>query len=251
MSDVARPAGDDMGLDALEQRIGHVFGNRQMLIDALTHRSFSSESALPCGDNEVLEFLGDAVLAFDVCDRLFRRFPGLDEGRLSKHKHVLVRASMLAEWARELDLGAHLRLGRGERKSGPPNERILANVFEALLAAVHLDGGLDAARRLLDIVLEPRIQALDAENPVTDWKSLLQERAQSLSLGTPAYRTLDSGGPAHQKTFHVAVSVGDEDLGTGTGPTKRGAHQAAARNAMARLDADPEASHGAGVETTR
>lgn len=233
--------GEGGDLEALEQRLGHAFADRRILLEALTHRSFASESSQPCPDNEVLEFLGDAILAFDVCDRLYRRFPGLDEGRLSKHKHVLVRAATLAEFARELDLGAHVRLGRGERKSGPPNERILANVFEAVLAAVHLDGGLEAARRLLDLVLEPRIQALDAENPVTDWKSLLQERTQALGKGTPEYRTVDATGPDHQRVFQVAVVLAGDELAVGTGTTKRGAHQVAARLALERLGGPPPA----------
>jgi ribonuclease-3 len=229
---------DGMDLEGLQQKLGHVFRDRDLLIAALTHRSYAHESQKPCTDNESLEFLGDAVLSFDVCDRLFRRFPGLDEGRLSKHKHLLVRASTLADCARDLELGRHVRLGRGERKSGSPNERILANVFEAVVAAVHVDGGLDAVRQLLDRVLDPRLDGLDADNPVTDWKSLLQERTQSLALGTPVYRTVDEIGPDHQRVFNVVVLVGERELATGTGCTKRSAHQVAARRALEQLNAE-------------
>ena len=229
----------EAALKALQERLGHVFTDRDLLVAALTHRSFAHEAPQPCRDNESLEFLGDAIIAFDVCDRLFERFPGLDEGRLSKHKHLLVRASTLADCARDLQLGMHVRLGRGEKKNGEPNERILANVFEAIVAAVHIDGGLEAARRLLGCVMDSRMDALDAANPVTDWKSLLQERAQSLLRGTPTYRTIDEIGPDHRRTFHVVVLVGDDELGAGSGATKRAAHQMAARKALERLNGLP------------
>ena len=232
---MTEPRPEEEALAALQERLGHAFSDRALLVASLTHRSYAHEAQQPCTDNESLEFLGDAVISFDVCDRLFERFPGLDEGRLSKHKHLLVRASTLADCARELKLSDHVRLGRGERKNGEPNEKILANVFEAVVAALHLDGGLPAARRLLAGVMEHRIDALDATNPVNDWKSLLQERAQALLLGTPTYRTIDEVGPDHRRIFHVAVLVGDEELGAGTGATKRAAHQVAARKALERL----------------
>ena len=230
-------SGDDaMQLEALEGKLGHAFADRALLIAALTRRAFALESGKACPHNEAMEFLGDAVLAFEVCDRLYRRFPGLDEGRLSRHKHLLVQASTLADCARDLELDQHVRLGGGERKAGTPNERILANVFEAVLAAVHLDGGLDAVRRLLDRVLDPRIAVLDGENPAQDWKNLLQERTQSLGLGLPVYRTVDEIGPDNQRVFHVVVEVAQEEMATGAGGTKRAAHQLAARVALQRLD---------------
>ncbi len=222
----------------LEARLGHVFERRELLVQALTHRSFAHESAVACPDNESLEFLGDAVLAFDVSERLFRAFPHLDEGRLSKHKHVLVRSSLLSACASDLGLAPHVRLGRGEIKAGSPNERILANVFEAVIAAVLLDGGLDAARRVLGRIFDPRIAAVDPDNPLNDWKSLLQERTQALGMGTPAYRISGEDGPDHQRVFHVVVSAGGRDLGEGSGPTKRAAHQVAARRALEGLSGD-------------
>jgi ribonuclease-3 len=223
-------------LERLEGVLGHAFADRDLLVRALTHRSYSHESQRPCDDNESLEFLGDSILAFHVCDRLYSQFPGLDEGRLSKHKHLLVRAATLAEVARELDLASFVRLGRGERKTGHVNDRILANVLEALIAAIHLDGGLQASRGLLDRVLATRMAGLDASNPITDWKSLLQERTQGLGLGTPVYRTVAATGPDHQRTFDVVVAVGERELGVGSGMTKRAAHQVAARAALQSLD---------------
>ena len=220
------------GLLALEARLGYSFACRDILVKALTHRSFAHESPVPCADNEAMEFVGDAILAFDVSERLFRAFPHLDEGRLSKHKHVLVRSSLLATCAGEMGLATHVRLGRGEVKAGAPNERILANVFEAVIAAVFLDGGLDSARALLGRLFDPRIAALDPDNPKNDWKSLLQERTQAVGLGTPVYRILSEDGPDHQRTFRVSVSAGGRDLADGEGLTKRAAHQMAAQRAL-------------------
>ena len=131
-------------LDALQELIGHRFEDRFLLLKAVTHRSFAHEvTDGNCEDNEALEFLGDAILSFVLADRLFKRFPGLDEGRLSKHKSMIEKASTLAAVARDMKLGTYMRLGRGERRSGgASNDKILSNSFEALIAATH--GQVDA-----------------------------------------------------------------------------------------------------------
>lgn len=223
-------------LSAFQERIGHVFDDESLLLTALTHRSYAHEASGEVGDNESFEFLGDAVLGFLVADRLFRRFPGLDEGRLSKHKAMIEKAVSLAEAAAELELGSFLRLGRGEdRGGGAQNTRILANGFEAVLAAIFLDAGLEAAGGFVDRLLGARMAELDPENPINDWKSALQEMTQGLGEGTPAYDVYDETGPDHDKRFHVRALLGGRTLGEGEGFTKRAAQQVAARLALERL----------------
>lgn len=226
-------AGPD--LPALEVALGYGFRDRELLLRALTHRSFAHEEAEPCRDNEALEFLGDSILAFDVADRLYHLFPGLDEGRLSKHKHLLVRSSTLAAAARRLDLGRHVRLGRGERRAGAGNERILSNVLEAVIAAVYLDGGIGAAHAFIGLALADVLESLDAAHPASDAKSTLQEFAQARGLGTPEYRVIEEAGPDHEKWFRVIVLVGGDEFAEGTGGTKRAAQQVAARQALERI----------------
>jgi ribonuclease-3 len=224
-------------LRELEERLGHVFRNRQLLVTAMTHSSFANEATPPCADNEALEFLGDAVLTFDVADRLYGLFPHLDEGRLSRHKHLLTCRATLADVALELGLANHLRLGRGETRMSAPNARILANLFEAVVAAIHLDAGLEAARSFIERALASRMAALDPDNPVIDWKSAFQERTEKHGLGTPTYRLIEASGPDHARTFRVAACVGGRDVAEGTGPSKRSAHQAAARLALQEIEA--------------
>jgi ribonuclease-3 len=224
-------------LDALEEAIGYRFNDRGLLVVAVTHRSFAHEVVDgSCRDNEPFEFLGDAVLAFVVADRLFREFPGLDEGRLSKHKSVIEKSGTLAEAARELGIGVFLRLGRGEQKAGgAANEKILSDAFEALVAAIYLDGGLAATAEFIDRALGQRLRELDRANPITDFKSALQEATQAIGLGTPVYRVLSETGPDHDKKFRVVVSIDGSDVAEGAGSTKRGAHQLAAQSALAIL----------------
>jgi ribonuclease-3 len=231
---------DAPDLEALEAAVGYRFRDRSRLLTAVTHRSFAHEVLLgPCPDNEPLEFLGDAVLGFLVATRLFREFPGLDEGRLSKHASVLEKASTLGAAGRELCLGRFIRLGRGERREGgTDNEKILSDAYEAVLAAIFLDGGLEAAEAFVDRTLGPRIGALDAARPVTDYKSTLQEETQARGLGLPQYRVLAEHGPDHDRQFHVCVSIDGRDVAEGRGTTKRGAQQVAARLALERLRAE-------------
>jgi ribonuclease-3 len=217
-------------LSAIEKRLGHSFADRSLLLTALTHRSFSHESPEKVADNESLEFLGDAVLGFLIADRLFRRFPGLDEGRLSKHKAMIEKSVTLAAAAAELGLGSFLRLGRGEcRSGGAQNVKILANSYEAVLAAIYLDGGLEPTGAFVDRTLGGPIAELDPENPINDWKSALQELTQGEGIGTPAYEVFDEVGPDHDKRFHVRVLLEGRVLGEGEGFTKRGAQQVAAK----------------------
>jgi ribonuclease-3 len=226
---------------ALEARLGYRFRDRGLLEHALTHRSKAHED--PSGgvvDNESLEFLGDAVLGLVVADALFRAFPTYSEGQKSKLKAQLVSTASLAEIAEALGLGDHMILGRGEEKTGGRRKpALLADTCEAIIAALYLDGGLEAARGL--IVRETGARIDEARRPGylgRDYKSRLQERLQGLGRALPVYRVLVETGPEHRKVFSVQVSTGDQPLAHGEGRTKKDAEQEAARLAIETLDVD-------------
>lgn len=229
-------------LDALIDRLQYPFRDREILIRALTHKSHPVESfsAEPMGkttesDNEQLEFFGDAVLGFLVSEAIFERFPEFPEGKLSKLKSWLVSASHLHEVAECLQLGAGLRLGRGEEMSGGRGKRaILANAVEAILAAVYLDGGMEAARAFVRTHVLPPGDNFEQTLPValTDFKSALQERAQAMKLAQPKYVTVGERGPEHAKTFSVEVRVGKALSARADGISKKDAGQKAAQLLM-------------------
>jgi ribonuclease III len=224
--------------EALERRIGYRFRDRGLLEHALTHRSKAHED--PSGgvfDNESLEFLGDAVLGMVVAEALFRTFPSFSEGQKSKVKSAIVSTFSLAELAEALDLGEHMILGRGEEKTGGRRKQaLLADTYEALIAAIYLDGGLDAAR---DFILRELGDAIEeARRPEyfgRDHKSALQEQLQALGRPLPIYRIAGEIGPDHRKLFHVEVVVGHDILAQGAGRTKKEAEQEAAKAALAKL----------------
>jgi ribonuclease-3 len=181
------------------------------------------------------------VLGLVVAERLMRARPDADEGDLSRARADAVNKRALAARARELGLDARVRLGRGERRSGGrTKDSILANAFEAVLGALYLDGGLDAARAFLDRELPPAL--LEQAAPPSDAKTALQERLQAVGRGAPVYETVVTRGPAHAREFEVRVRVGEAELGTGSGRSKREAEQAAARSALAQLGAEAPAN---------
>src|SRR5918992_1167513 len=222
----------------LQTQIDYRFNDRGLLEHALTHKSRAAED-LSGGviDNESLEFLGDAVLGFVVADALFQRFPNYTEGQKSKIKASVVSTQSLARHAERLGLGEHLILGRGEEKTGGRfKAALLADTYEALIAAIYLDGGIDAATAFLRRELDDAIEA--GQHPDfhgQDFKSALQERLQSLGKSLPEYRVVNEEGPDHRKVFHVDVIVGGETLATANGKAKKEAEQEAARLALARL----------------
>jgi ribonuclease-3 len=227
-------------LEALQERLGYRFRDRGWLEHALTHRSRVHEE--PSGglvDNESLEFLGDAILGFVVADMLFREFPTYDEGQKSKLKATLVSRATLARLGERLALGQHLLLGRGEEKTGGRRKQaLLANTVEALIAAIYLDGGLEAAqafvrRQLADLVEE--IRRTGGVAGAADAKSALQEWLQSRNLPLPEYRLLAELGPDHAKRFVVEVWVHGEPVAQGEGRSKKDAEQRAAARALERL----------------
>ncbi len=224
--------------EELQHRIGYRFRDRGLLEHALTHRSRAVEDTSGgVTDNESLEFLGDAVLGLVVADMLFRQFPESDEGQKSKIKAAVVSTAALARQADSIGLGAHLLLGRGEEKTGGRfKQALLADAYEALIAAVYLDGGLEAAAAFLRRELQEAVDA-GATTAVVgqDYKSALQERVQGGGRPLPEYRLVGAEGPDHCKVFTVEVLVGGVVMGAASGKAKKEAEQEAARLALARL----------------
>ena len=221
-------------LSEFENRIGYHFERREVLTRALTHKSYSHEAkAGDVRDNETFEFLGDSVLGFVVGDILFHRFPAQDEGALSKMKAYLVSATSLAAKARLYGMGDVILLGVGEEKSGGrKKDSLLANLFEALIAAVYLDGGIVPARHLIERSFVHDFASLNEENLLFhDYKTALQELAQGRGLPLPDYVVVGENGPDHDKRFVVEVRVGNRTA-RGEGSSKKEAQQQAAKHAL-------------------
>jgi ribonuclease-3 len=224
--------------DVLQARIGYTFRDTGLLEQALTHRSRAAEDASGgVADNELLEFLGDAVLGLVVADVLVRQFPSSSEGQTSKIRASVVSTQSLARHAERLHLGEHLLLGRGEDKSGGrAKPALLADTFEALVAALYLDGGLEAAAVFLRRELQDAIDAGRVDQFIgEDFKSALQERLQALGQPLPEYVVAHETGPDHQKVFGVDVCVSGTVLGSASGRSKKEAEQEAARQALVKL----------------
>jgi ribonuclease-3 len=223
----------------LEVALGHRFRDASLLERALTHSSFCAvgEPGEGTSDNEKAEFLGDAVLGLIASEHLVAVFPNWSEGQLSKARASLVNAGSLWAAARRLRLGEFLRVGRGEEKSGGREKpALLADAYEAILAAIYLDGGLDAARQFVrHSLLEPALDSQAGALAQTDFKSSLQELLQREGKSPAEYRVSGETGPDHRKTFVVEVRIGSETLAAGQGSSKKEAEQAAAQAALARL----------------
>jgi ribonuclease-3 len=235
---------DATAIEELETTLQHRFASPGLLQRALTHRSLAHErgAAEPQReDNETVEFLGDAVVGMIAAEFVFRHYPELSEGALTRLRGALVSRKHLAEVAEGLSLGRYLLLGRGEERSGGRmKSALLANAMEAVIGAVYLDGGLDAARRLIETrVIAPTIlslrEQLTADAGMGDFKSALQELLQASRQGPPEYRITAETGPDHQKRFVVEVGTGGGALAEGEGRTRKHAEQDAARRAMDKL----------------
>jgi ribonuclease-3 len=226
----------------LESILGHQFRDPQLLLQALMHSSRIPERAAeePAESNEKLEFLGDAVLELVVSEELVREFPDWSEGQLSKSRARLVNATAISLSAQRLGIGKYLRLGRGEEKTGGRNKpALLADAYEALIAAVYLDGGLEAARGFVRRTLVEGEIAGEAERVGhTDHKSALQEFLQSRGMSPGAYHVIAETGPDHQKTFRVEVRIAGQVSAMGCGRTKKEAEQSAAIAALIQLGAE-------------
>jgi ribonuclease-3 len=224
--------------EPLERRIGYRFRDRGLLEHALTHRSRVHEDASGgVFDNESMEFLGDSVLGFVIADMLFRQFPQHNEGQKSKLKASIVSAVSLARLGDKISLGEFLILGRGEEKTGGRRKHaLIADCYEALIAAIYLDGGIEPVqafieRQFADLIEEARRTGAHAAF-TEDYKSALQEWLQSHDRGLPSYRLAAELGPAHRRLFDVEVLVDGEPLARAEGKTKKEAAQAAARKAL-------------------
>jgi len=222
--------------ETLEALLGYHFSNRTLLLTALCHSSWSNEHPSdPAGDNERFEFLGDAVLDLIVGHHLMDRYPTLREGELSVTRSQVVSEAGLAEVAAQLGLGEWLRLGKGEERSGGRNKAsIVADAFEALVAAVYLDGGFPAAWDLIGRLLAARIDTVEAKG-FYDHKTRLQEFCQGHLKATPTYRVVEEVGPDHDKRFVVAVLLGAREWGRAAGRSKKEAEQMAAAEAHFRM----------------
>ena len=240
-------ADDAPDFDALEASLAYAFENRSLLERALTHRSWAHEHVGPGEEtrarqlhNEALEFVGDSVLGLVVSEALFSSHPEVTEGELSRMKHRLVSTQTLARVARRMGLGEHLRVGRGEEKTGGRRKRaLLADVFEALLAAVYLDRGLEAARAFVLRALEEEFEQASPERAATlDTKTLLQERLQAERRVAPIYNLVETEGPPHRRVFHVEVCW-EQTAVRGEGGTIKAAEAEAARRAIEQMGASP------------
>jgi len=222
------------GFSEFEQRLGYTFQQQELLRRALTHKSYSHESKDDdVRHNETFEFLGDSVLGFVIGDLLFRHFPHLDEGALSKMKAFLVSAPSLAAKARQYGMGEVILLGVGEEKTGGrKKDSLLANLFEAVIAGIYLDGGVEPARQLIERSFLGDIGRIDQEDLLfQDYKTALQELAQGRGLQLPDYSVVEEVGPDHDKTFVVEVRVGPLSA-RGEGSSKKEAQQQAAKHAL-------------------
>lgn len=215
----------------LEERIGYTFKNKKLLERALSHSSYANEMRLPEGSNERLEFLGDAVLSIVVSEYIFKHFSHLPEGELTKLRASLVCEKSLHGFSLRIGLGACLLLGKGEQQNGG-RERpsILADAFEALLAAIYLDGGMEQARRFVLQFVKEELQV--GAEAFKDYKTALQEIIQQNPEELLQYVLVDESGPDHDKSFTVEVRLNSNVIGVGTGHSKKAAEQAAAGQAL-------------------
>ncbi len=227
--------------------LGITLRDPRLLAQALTHRSYINEQPeslrRPDASNERLEFLGDAVLNTAVAHWLYQQFPQHSEGELTTLRAALVRTSTLARIARELDLGQHVRLSRDSRQQHlHERDSLLADVFEAVIGAIFLDQGLPAVQQFLEPLLHTELARIAVGDTEIDYRTRLQEITQAAHNIQPTYRLLNEVGPAHERTFTMEVLIGSEAVGVGTGRTKQAAAQAAARAALAKLNATEGAS---------
>jgi ribonuclease-3 len=229
---------DDLTTRGLERSLRIRVTDEGLRDAALTHRSFAFEHGLEV-TNERLEFLGDAVLGLVVTDLAYREFPDMPEGQLAKLRAAIVNMSALADVAHDVGLGAHVRLGKGEEASGGRDKAsILADTLEAILGAIYLDLGLDAARGTIQRLFRPRMIAYVRGDEPRDYKTILQELASQNLRSLPEYR-ISERGPDHRKEFTATVYLADRAWGTGVGRSKKEAEQQAAREACTKLSERP------------
>ena len=220
-------------MDTLENRLNYKLNDKNLIKNALTHSSYANEIRNGITSNERLEFLGDSILSLIVSEHIYTRFPDMPEGELTRLRASLVCEKALCGFSREIGLGEHLLLGRGEDKGGGrERDSILADAFEAVLAAVFLDGGMENAKKhVMNFVLR-EINCNNDENDFKDYKTLLQEIIQRNPEEYVTYILTDEKGPDHDKLFTVEVRLNSNTIGTGSGKSKKRAEQMAAKQAL-------------------
>lgn len=210
--------------------------NKELFELAFTHRSYLNESKKPIESNERLEFLGDSILSFVVSEHLYANYSEYNEGILTNLRSLLVNTKSLAQAAKNLDFGSHLRLSRGEEESkGRENDSLLANSFEAYIGALFLDQGIEPVKVFIADTLFPQIQEYVDKRAFKDPKSLLQEYVQARKQNSPIYKVLHEEGPPHAKVFTIGAFVGDKKIGEGIGKSKQEAEEQAAKQALESL----------------
>lgn len=221
---------------AIEARLGYHFKDRTLLALAFIHRSFVNENKDITQHNERLEFLGDSVLGLLIADYLYQQLPTTPEGDLSYLRSRLVEASSCVAYIQKLKVSQHILLGKGERMNdGRGRDSILADLFEAIVGAIYLDGGIAAAGTFLFKNFSDEIEAI-IKTPLRNWKAILQDYCQKKFQRPPVYVVLSESGPEHSKTFRIVVKIDNQEMGHGEGPSKKEAQQAAAADALTRLE---------------
>lgn len=233
-------------LAELEKRLGWNFADKALLDRALTHRSFANENTSSAGgDNERLEFLGDAVLQLIVSDMLIKKFPAYSEGQISKLRAAAVNERPLAELSRRFSIGEYLLLGKGEEASGGRTKpSLLANALESLIAAMFIDRGFECAADFLAAIFEPLIREGDADSTCLDYKTSLQEQSMLLFKTIPHYSVLSESGPDHDKRFEMGLFIGERFIAAGAGKSKKEAEKQAARMALSTFRKNQEETGG-------
>jgi len=218
-------------LQELTERLGHDFIRKDLLFEAFRHSSYVNEIAMAdLQHNERLEFLGDAVLDLAISHILMERFKDTREGDLTKYRAAVVSEKALSRVARKLNLGRYLQLGKGEERSkGREKPSILADSLESLLGAIYLDAGFDKTMRIIENLFLPLIEQINLKNAISDYKSLLQEYSQEMFKKRPEYLVVEERGPAHNKTFRVALRLNGEIMAEGEGKSKKEAEQKVAK----------------------
>jgi ribonuclease III len=222
----------------LEGSIGWSFNNKTLIDRALTHRSYANENMTATnGDNEKLEFLGDAVLQLIISDFLMKKFPDYTEGQLSKLRSSIVNERSFADLSRTFRIGDYLLLGKGEEASGGRNKpSLLADAFESVIAAIYLDGGFEQTRSLVSAILAPLIKEGDVDSFYYDYKTAIQEKSLLLFKKIPHYVLISETGPDHDKFFEAGLYIEERLIATGKGKSKKEAEKQAARLAAEKLD---------------
>lgn len=226
--------------DEIEKKIGYSFQDKKLLTLAFVHRSYINENRKVTQHNERLEFLGDSVLGLIIAEHLYRMLPDLSEGELSTMRARLVEASSCMNYLINLDLQRYLLLGRGERMNdGRGRESIMADLFEAIIGAIYIDSGLEEAKKFLFTQCGKEMNAI-LKTPLSNWKALLQNYAQREFQQPPDYKVLSETGPDHSKQFLISVEINGVEMGRGCGASKKEAQQAAAEEALKKINEKPD-----------